>query len=289
MDHRSETRDFLTTRRARLTPQQAGLPVYGGNRRVAGLRREEVALLAGVSVDYYTRLERGNLAGVSEGVLEALVRALQLDDAERIHLFDLARTANAGPATRRRTAGQRRIRPAVQRILDSMVGAPAWVRNGRLDFLAANTLGRALYAPMLSSVARPANSARFTFLDPGSRDFYVDWDRTAGDIVAILRAQAGRYPYDQELTALIGELSTRSDEFRVRWAAHDVKFHRTGNKRLRHPVVGDLDLQYEAMELIADDGLTLLAYTAEPGSPTADALSLLASWTARQPEINRQG
>ncbi|MEU4419587.1 helix-turn-helix transcriptional regulator [Actinoplanes sp. NPDC024001] len=280
MDHRSEIRDFLTTRRARLTPEQAGLPVFGGTRRVVGLRREEVAMLAGVSVDYYTRLERGNLAGVSDGVLESLARALQLDDAEHAHLFDLARTANASPATRRRPAGGRRVRPAVQRILDSMVAIPAWVRNGRLDLLAANALGRALYAPVFDSPARPANTARFTFLDPASRDFYADWDRTAGDIVAILRAQAGRHPYDRDLTALIGELSTRSEDFRVRWAAHHVKFHRTGGKRLRHPVVGELDLQYEAMELIADEGLTMLAYTAEPGSPSADALTLLASWAA---------
>jgi hypothetical protein len=242
-------------------------------------------MLAGVSVDYYTRLERGNLSGVSESVLEALSRALHLDEAERAHLFDLARTANATPSSRRRPA-PRRVRPAVQRILDAMTAAPAWVRNGRMDFLAANRLGYALYSPMITSAARPANNARFTFLDPQSQDFYVDWERAANDIVAMLRAEAGRNPYDRELTNLIGELSTRSDDFRTRWAAHNVRFHRTGTKRLHHPVVGDLDLTYEAMEVSADEGLTLLVYTAEPGSRSQDNLNLVASWAATVDPIN---
>lgn len=281
MDHRNEIRDFLTTRRAKITPEQAALPIYGGNRRVSGLRREEVALLAGVSVDYYTRLERGNLNGVSESVLDALARALQLDEAERAHLFDLARAANATARTRRRPP-QPKVRPPVQRILDSMTSAPARVRNGRLDHLAANRLGYALYAPLITSPARPANNARFTFLDSRSRDFYRDWERTANDIVAILRGEAGRNPYDRDLTDLVGELSTRSEDFRVRWAAHDVRFHRTGVKQLHHPVVGDLDLTYEAMDLTADEGLTMLVYTAEPDSRSRDSLDLLASWAATE-------
>jgi transcriptional regulator with XRE-family HTH domain len=286
MDGRDEVREFLATRRARLTPQQAGLPVFGGNRRVAGLRREEVALLAGMSIDYYTRLERGNLKGVSEGVLDALARALQFDEAERAHLFDLARIANtpasnAAAAVTRRSAPQR-VRPGVQRVLDAMTGAPAWVRNGRSDVLATNRLGRALYAPVLEDGRRPANTARFLFLDPRSSDFYLDWQGTARDMVGMLRAEAGRSPYDRGLTDLIGELSTRSDVFRTLWAAHTVRFHRTGGKRLHHPVVGDLDLTYEAMELPADPGLTVLVYTAEPASPTRDALDLLASWAATQ-------
>ncbi len=279
MDNRNEVRDFLATRRAKITPEQAGLPLYGGNRRVSGLRREEVALLAGVSVDYYTRLERGNLAGASESVLEALTRALQLDEAERAHLFDLARAANATASTRRRPAAQR-IRPVVQRILDAMSGAPAMVRNGRLDYLAANRLGRALYAPIFDSPAGSPNSARFAFLDPRAPEFYDDWDRTTRDLVAILRAEAGRNPYDKGLTDLVGELSTRSETFRTLWAAHDVRLHRTGSKVLHHPVVGDLALDYEVMELAADHGLTLNVYSAEPGSPSADALNLLASWAA---------
>jgi transcriptional regulator with XRE-family HTH domain len=282
MDHRSEARDFLTTRRARLTPEQAGLPVYGGGaRRVAGLRREEVALLAGVSVDYYTRLERGNLSGVSESVLEGLSRALQLDDAERAHLYDLARQANAGPAARRRTrtAGQH-VRAGVQRILDGMTMVPAYVRNGRLDVLGANHLGRAVFAPLFEA-ERP-NMARFIFLDPAARDFYVDWEELAGDTVALLRTEAGLDPYDRNLSDLIGELSTRSDIFRTRWAAHNVRQHRTGTKRLHHPVVGELLLAYESMELTADTGLRLNAYSAEPGSPSQDALNLLASWAATE-------
>jgi len=279
MDNRTEIRDFLTSRRAKITPEEAGLAVYGGNRRVTGLRREEVAMLAGVSVDYYTRLERGSLGGVSEGVLDALARALQLDDAERAHLFDLARSASATAQARRRPAGHR-IRPGVQRILDSMTSAPAWVRNARMDFLAANRLGLALYHPMITSAVRPVNNARFTFLDPCSREFYPDWERAANDLVAMLRTEAGRNPFDKGLIELVGELSTRSEDFRTRWAAHDVRFHRIGTKRLHHPVVGDLELSYEAMALIADEGLTLLAYTAEPGSRSQDGLDLLASWAA---------
>jgi transcriptional regulator with XRE-family HTH domain len=281
MDHRSETRDFLTTRRAKITPEQAGLPIYGGNRRVAGLRREEVALLAGVSVDYYTRLERGNLTGVSESVLEALTRALQLDEAERTHLFDLARQANATPAAvrrRRRPTGQ--VRPGVQRILDGMTMVPAYVRNGRLDVLAANQLGRAVFAPLFAPTAGVANIARFIFLDPASQDFYLDWEQLAGDTVALLRAEAGQDPYDRNLSDLIGELSTRSEHFRTWWAAHNVRLHRTGTKRLHHPVVGELTLAYESMELTADAGLRLNAYSAEPGTPSQDALNLLASWSA---------
>jgi transcriptional regulator with XRE-family HTH domain len=281
MDSKAEIRQFLASRRAKITPEQAGLPMFGGHRRVAGLRREEVALLAGVSVDYYTRLERGNLAGASESVLDAVARALQLDEAESAHLFDLARAAAVRPGARgpRRPAGSK-IRPGVQRVLDAITDAPAWVRNGRMDFLAANQLGAALYAPLLDSPARPTNNARFMFLDPAAKDFYLDWDRSAGDTVAILRQEAGRDPYDKALTDLVGELSTRSEEFRVRWAAHNVRFHRTGVKQVRHPVVGELDLRYEAMELSADNGLVLFVYTAEPDTATEQALSFLASWAA---------
>jgi transcriptional regulator with XRE-family HTH domain len=283
MDHRSEIRDFLTTRRARITPQQAGLPVYGGTRRVAGLRREEAAMLAGVSVDYYTRLERGNLSGVSESVLEALIRALRLDEAEREHLYDLARQANAGPgrssrAVRRRAP--RHVRPGVQHILDAMTGAPAYVRNGTLDILALNALGRAVFAPICQDTAGTPNLARFIFLNPAAQDFYRDWDQLAEDVVALLRGEAGRDPYDRNLTDLIGELTTRSDPFRTWWAAHNVRLHRTGVKHLHHPVVGDLTLAYESMELTADQGLRLNAYSAAPGSADRDALDLLASWTA---------
>jgi transcriptional regulator with XRE-family HTH domain len=278
VDTRSEIREFLTSRRAKITPDQAGLPVYGDNRRVPGLRREEVALLAGVSVDYYTRIERGNMRGASESVLEALARALQLDDAERAHLFDLARAAGPMGRARRRSA-LKQVRPSVQRILDAMTAAPALVQNGRLDILAANQLGYAVYSTHVSP-GRPANGARFVFLDPRAERFYVDWDRVANEVVAMLRSEAGRDPYDRALSDLVGELSTQSEPFRTKWAAHNVRLHDTGIKRLHHPVVGDLELAYEAMELSADTGLTMFAYTAESGSKSDQALKLLASWSA---------
>jgi transcriptional regulator with XRE-family HTH domain len=246
---------------------------------VPGLRREEVPLLAGVSADYYIRLERGNASGVSDTVLEALARALQLDDTERTHLFDLTRaTQTSTPRRRRRT--QQRIRPTVQHMLDAMAGVPAFVRNGRLDILGANGLGRALYSAHFDSPAQPPNTARFFFLDPRANTFDVDWDRVATDVVAVLRAEAGRDPYDRDLSDLIGELSTRSELFRTLWAAHNVRRHDTGLKRFHHPVVGQLDLTFEAMELVADPGLTMFVYTAEPGSKSEQALNLLASWAA---------
>jgi transcriptional regulator with XRE-family HTH domain len=279
MDSRNEIRDFLISRRAKITPEQAGLPAYGGNRRVLGLRREEVAMLAGVSVDYYIRMERGNARGVSDGVLENLVRALHLDDAERAHLYDLVRAANTGPRAPRRPAKQQ-VRPAVQRLLDAMTMAPVYVRNGRMDVLAANRLGRALFAPLFASPAKPTNLARFIFLDPAAPEFYQEWDRLASDTVALLRADAGRNPTDRGLSDLIGELSTRSDIFRVRWADHNVRQHRSGIKHFHHPVVGDISLAYESLELVADPGLVLNGYSAEPGSASQDALNLLASWAA---------
>jgi transcriptional regulator with XRE-family HTH domain len=280
IDSRDELRDFLTTRRARVTPQKAGLPAYGGdNRRVPGLRREEVAMLAGVSVDYYTRLERGNARGVSEQVLDSLARALQLTEAEQTHLFDLARATNAAIRPTRRPA-RPQVRPSIRHVLDAMTAAPAYVRNGRLDVLAANSLGRAVFQPLFDSPARPTNLARFIFLDPAAREFYQDWDSIAADNVALLRAEAGRSPHDKILCELIGELSTRSETFRTWWAHHNVRNHRSGVKHLHHPLVGDLTLAYEALELASEPGLRLNAYTAEPGTPAQDALSLLASWTA---------
>ncbi|TDX02741.1 helix-turn-helix transcriptional regulator [Kribbella sp. VKM Ac-2566] len=279
MDNRAAIREFLASRRARITPEQAGLPAYGGNRRVKGLRREEVAMLAGMSIDYYVRLERGNLAGASDTVLEGLARALQLDDAERAHLFDLARAAEPAPARSRKTAPAT-VPASVQLVLDSVTDAPAWVRNARHDMLAANRMARALYAPLLADPRRPANSARFAYLDPASHDFFRDWERVADDIAAMLRSEAGRNPHDKLLIELIGELSTRSEDFRTRWAAHNVRFHRTGLKKLHHPVVGDLDLTFEAMEFPAHPGLTLVVYVAPVDSPTADSLKLLASWAA---------
>ena len=279
MDTKQEIRDFLVSRRGRISPDQAGLVAFSRQRRVPGLRREEVATLAGISVEYYTRIERGGTSGVSEDVLAAIGRALQLDEAERAHLHNLFRSAASVRATRRAPA-QQRVRPTVQRLLDSMVGVPAYVRNGRLDVLATNPLGAVLYSQVLDDPTGPPNVSRFVFLDPRSTEFFLDWEQVANDAVAILRAEAGRDPYDRRLTDLVGELSTRSDEFGRRWAAHDVKFHRTGTKRLHHPLVGDLVLAFEALELPGDSGQRILAYSAEPGSPSHDALDLLASWSA---------
>ena len=278
MDASSELSQFLTSRRAKVTPEQAGLPTYG-QRRVPGLRREEVASLAGVSVEYYKRLERGNATGASDIVLESLADALRLDDAERAHLFDLARAASPIAPRQRSRPVQQRVRPVVQQILDSIT-APATVSNMRCDYLAANELGRALYAPLFESREQPPNSARFTFLDPAAQEFFVDWEKAAKDLVGALRSVAGRNPYDRGLTDLVGELSTRSEPFRTWWAAHNVRYHQTGTKRLHHPVVGDLELNYEAMELSADAGLRLAVFTAEPGSRSEDTLNLLASWAA---------
>ena len=282
MDNRDDIREFLASRRARITPQQAGLVAYGRNRRVPGLRREEVAMLAGVSIDYYTQLERGKLSGVSESVLDAVGQALHLDEAERAHLFDLARAANGSSHARRQPRQHRHeVRPGLRRILDSMTEAPAFIRNGRLDVLAANRLGRALYAPLFDSPAQPPNTARFKFLDTAAAmDFFPDWEESVNTTVALLRTEAGRDPYDRGLSDLVGQLSTRSELFRARWAAHNVRLHQTGVKRFRHPVVGELTLAFEAMDLTADPGLTLTVYTAEPSSPSHDALRLLASWAA---------
>jgi transcriptional regulator with XRE-family HTH domain len=278
VDTRTEVRDFLTSRRARLTPREAGLPAYGAPRRVKGLRREEVATLAGVSIDYYNRMERGNLSGVSESVLHAVANALQLDDAERAHLFDLARAASKD-TRRRRTVGQQRIRQTVQRILDGMTAVPAYARNGRLDILAVNQLGAALLPGLMAAAGTP-NLGRYLFLDPLAQDFYADWPAVARDCVAALRIEAGRNPYDRGLTDLIGELSTRSEAFRTWWASHNVRLHTTATKQLRHPVAGDIEVTGEALEVAGDPGLTIIAYTVEPASKSAEALRFLASWAS---------
>lgn len=287
---RAEIRDFLSSRRARLTPDQAGLPAYGGNRRVKGLRREEVAMLAGVSVDYYTRMERGSLSGVSQSVLDSLADALRLDEAERAHLMALARQSNER-APRRKATTTADVAPGIQQVLDAIRDAPAWVRNGRHDIVAMNDLARALYSPVLEDPRRPANTTRFIYLHPeAAQEFFVDYQRIANDAAAMLRLEAGRTPHDRALIELVGELSTRSEVFRQRWASHDVQFHRSGLKRLRHPVVGQLDLSYESMELASHPGLYLNVYTAPAGSPSADALQLLASWAVSRDEAEaRQG
>jgi transcriptional regulator with XRE-family HTH domain len=279
VDTKQEIREFLTSRRARITPDQVELTSYGP-RRVPGLRREEVAVLAGVSIQYYTRLERGDVNGVSESVLGALARALQLDDAERAHLFDLARAGHPTSSPIRRRQSKPRVRPEVQWTLDAITGAAAYLGNNHLDILAANELGRALFSELYAASARPVNNARFVFLDPRADAFYRDWDRAANDTVAILRWAAGHDPYDRDLSDLVGELATQSEPFRTRWAQHNVRFHNTAVKHFHHPVVGDLDLSFNRLNLPADHGLTIFTYAAEPGSRAEDALKLLGSWAA---------
>lgn len=283
MHDAAEVRDFLTTRRARLTPLEAGLPFAGGQRRVPGLRREEVAMLAGMSVDYYTRLERGSLAGASDAVLDALARALRLDEAEREHLHDLARLANASQSARLRAprTAKLSVRPTLQRVIDAMPAVPAMIRNERRDLLALNTVAARLYAPVLANVANQANLARFCFLDPASRGYFSDWTTSASDLVASLRKSAAADPYDRGLTDLIGELTARSDAFAQFWAAHRVRFHQNGAKRIRHPEVGELRLDYETMPLPADPTLSLMVYIPSDDA-TADALALLASLAATE-------
>jgi len=282
MDNRNDIREFLTSRRERLTPEQAGLPNFGGRRRVKGLRREEVALLAGMSTEYYVRLERGNGAGVSEAVLNGISRALQLDEAEHAHLYDLVRAGNQGaePSRRRGPSRPQHVRPSVQQLIDTMIDVPVFIQNGRLDAVATNRLGAALFSEMFVMPQRPVNAARFILLDPRAQTFYRDWESNARQIVALLRAEAGRSPYDRLLTDLVGELATRSDLFRSLWASHDVRVHRNGSKNLHHPVVGDLDLTFEAMDLTSDPGLQLLAFTAAPGTASHDGLHLLGTWAA---------
>lgn len=284
IDNRDDVREFLMSRRARVTPEQVGLPA-GGGRRVAGLRRSEVAMIAGVSVEYYARLERGQVAGASTGVLEALATALKLDDTERAHLFDLARAADGIPASgrpRSRRTTRSTSRPSLQWALDAVVDGVAFVRDQHQDLLATNSLARAFYSPVIGDGGRTPNLARFQFLDPASRDFYPDWELFAEMCVGIMRAAAGRDPHDAGLHDLVGELSTRSEVFRRLWGAHDVRSHGAGTKRFVHPVVGELTLAYEELAVVAEPGCSLLVYTAEPGSPSAERLRLLASWAATQ-------
>ena len=290
MDNKAEVREFLTTRRARLSPAAVGLTA-GANRRVAGLRRSEVAMLADVSVEYYAKLERGDIAGASSAVLESLARALLLDETERMHLLDLARASDGIPTSgrpRRRATPQLPARLTLQRTLDAITGGPAFVRDRHQNLVATNSLGAAFYSPVIGAGGRVPNLARFQFLDPASHDFYPDWDLFAQMCVGIMRVEAGRDPHDRTLQDLVGELTTRSETFARLWSAHDVRTHGTGTKRFRHPVAGDLTLLYEELAVTAEEGLSLLIYTAEPGSPSAERLQLLASWSSAAPSLDRE-
>jgi transcriptional regulator with XRE-family HTH domain len=278
MDHRGQIQEFLASRRARISPQSAGLPVAGRKRRVPGLRREEVAALAGLSVDYYIRLERGALTNASDSVLAAIARALRLDADEQAHLIDLARAGQRSVASRSRRPSPAAIAPQLQTVLDALVGLPALVRSPTLDVIATNSLARALYSVIYTEGREAPNVVRFTFLDPRAHQFWRDWDQVADDLTAHLRAGTG--PVDRALTELVGELSTRSDTFRQLWARHDVRGHARGVKRFQHPVVGALDLRYDHLQLAAEPALTMITYSAEPGTTSYDNLSLLASWAA---------
>jgi transcriptional regulator with XRE-family HTH domain len=279
MDTRNEVQEFLTALRGRISPEKAGLTVFGGERRVPGLRREEVAQLAGVSTAYYTRMERGDLAGVSESVLYGLVNALQLNDAESEHLFDLARVATG---TRRpsRMNTDARVSPQVAQLIATMRDVPVVALSKLGDPLGSNPLGRALFPDLFPDNAAPLNTARYLFLDPRSRSFYPDWEAVARESVSAMRLLAGHDPSDRQLSALVGELATRSTEFRTWWGSHTVRTHSTGTKRINHPVVGEMTLSYQTLTMQSPPNVRLATYLAEVGTPSADALDLLRSWAA---------
>ncbi|WP_282792834.1 helix-turn-helix transcriptional regulator [Streptomyces sp. CC224B] len=281
LDRRAELSEFLRTRRARLQPQDVGLTAYGRQRRVPGLRREELAQLAGVSVAYYTRLEQGNGRNVSAEVLDSIARALRLSSAEHAHLTHLAKpTAHK----KRRGAPAQQLRPAVQQLLDAMDTVPAYVGGRRSDILGWNRMATAVFGDWGALPREERNWARLVFLDPATRELFADtWDQKASDTVSFLRMDAGCYPNDPRLSALVGELSVKSETFRRLWAAHDVREKSHGVKRLRHPLVGELTLSYETLRLADDSEQFLVTYHAEPGTPSAESLRLLASWTADAP------
>ncbi|MDO4631131.1 MAG: helix-turn-helix transcriptional regulator [Corynebacterium sp.] len=281
MNNRAEVREFLISRRDRIKPEDVGLPV-GTNRRVKGLRRSEVATLSGVSVEYYTRIERGAIGGVSPDVLNSLAKALRLDDAERAHLFNLAHAASSVARPPRKHTTKWTPHKSLQWTLDAVTVGPAFVRNGRMDLLAVNPLARAFYAELYDMPGQPPNIARHDFLDDRAQSFYPDWDAFADITVAILRTKAARDPHNKDLHDLIGELSIRSEEFRTRWGSHNVRHHGTGFKTFRHPIVGELTLAYEGLHMEAEPGLTLTIYAAEPGSASAERMQLLASWAATE-------
>lgn len=270
-----ELRDFLRSRRARISPEDVGLSPPPGIRRVPGLRREEVARLAGVSVDYYVRLERGRNVNASPSVLDAVARALRLNDTEREHLFTVARPA------RRRTCPMplQRVRPGLRTLLETLTATPALVLGHRSDVLAANRLACALYTDFDALPRRERNLARFVFLDETARALYADWESAARGAVASLHRYAGRHPHDPRLAELVGELSVRDRDFRRWWADHDVARRGHGAKRYRHPLVGELTLTYEVFNPVDDPDQTLGLFTAEPGSSSERALRLLAGWT----------
>ncbi|MEV0000025.1 helix-turn-helix transcriptional regulator [Streptomyces sp. NPDC050848] len=286
MDLSAELSEFLRSRRARLKPEDVGLPDFGRHRRVPGLRREELAQLAGVSVAYYTRLEQGNGRNVSMEVLDSIARALRLNDSERAHLTHLAKPTAKKKQHRAAIARPQQVRSGLVQLLDSMETVPAFVVGRRLDILAWNRMARALLGDFATWEPRERNMARMMFLDPNTRDLYLDWDCKATETVSVLRLYAGCYPEDPALLELVGELSVRSEEFRSLWAAHTVADKGHGSKRMRHPLVGEMTLQYESLRVAGPDpDLMLVTYHAEPGTASADALRLLAQWGVDEPAV----
>ncbi|WP_433452154.1 helix-turn-helix domain-containing protein [Streptomyces sp. CA-142005] len=275
LDRRAELSEFLRSRRARLKPEDVGLPDFGRHRRVPGLRREELAQLAGVSVAYYTRLEQGNGRNVSAEILDSIARALRLTDAEHAHLTHLAKPKSH---KKKPAARQQQVRGALRQLLDTMDGVPAYVVGRRSEILAWNRMASAVFGDWAELPAGERNWARLVFLRPDYRELFIDWEQKAIDIVCALRMDAGCHPDDPKLSALVGELSVKSEEFRRLWATHDVKEKSHGVKRLHHPLVGDLSLNFESFRLPDDSEQSLITYHAEPGSPSADSLRLLASW-----------
>ncbi|MEV4112736.1 helix-turn-helix transcriptional regulator [Nonomuraea sp. NPDC049695] len=278
MDRNVELSEFLRRCRARVSPESAGLPERGAYRRVPGLRREEVAQLAGVSTDYYTRLEQGRPISPSPGVLEAIAAALRLDDAERAHLTDLIRP-HTGRARRGRPVVQR-VRPGLHRFLDSFTDQAAFILGRRGDILATNHLCRVLMADFDAMPYRERNLTRWILLDPAARALYVDWKQIASEMTAILRLDAGRHPDDTRTAELVGELSMKSEHFRRWWADHKVLDRTFGHKRFRHPVVGPLTIDYQAFTLPGEDDQTLFLYLPAQEQASQDAWGLLASWAA---------
>lgn len=277
MDCRTEAREFLQSRRAGLSPTGAGLAAGSTRRRVPGLRREEVAQLAGISVDYYARLEKGHLETASPAVLEAIARALHLDPAERSHLHDLARAARGEEAQEPpRLSGAAAVRPSHLWMLDAMMLSPAYIRNSRLDVLASNALGRALYEPLFASCVETPNLALFCFLDERARDLFPEWPVVARGMMALLRSELGRNSSDPDLNRLVDQLMTRSEAFRDFWPSHNVRHAPAHTAQMHHPTAGTMSLALEAMNLAAHPGLTLVAYAAEPGSRSEVGLSRLA-------------
>ncbi|WP_316779178.1 helix-turn-helix domain-containing protein [Streptomyces sasae] len=275
LDRRAELSEFLRSRRARLLPSDVGLPDFGRHRRVPGLRREELAQLAGVSVAYYTRLEQGNGRNVSAEVLDSIARALRLTDAEHAHLIHLAKGKQH---KKKASARPQQVRASLGQLLEAMDGVPAYIVGRRAEILAWNRMAAAVFGDWAELPVTERNWARLTFLRPDYRDLFADWEQKAIDIVCQLRMDAGCYPDDPRLSALVGELSVKSEEFRRLWATHDVKEKSYGLKRMHHPLVGELSLSYESFRMSGDPDQALVTYHAEPGSPSAEALRLLASW-----------